>query len=316
MESQSDEFQIFYQLGRTQFSQRNTGGAISSFRKAVELDPEHSHAHAYLGLCHLRNGDLIEALPELETSLRLDPSDPWIHVNLGIALAQKDRGRAREHFLRGIELSPEYAEAHAKYGWFCRHFGTRAERKRVEELYRKAMELDPEDADYPAALAEHLFDKRQRADEAKELAEQSLALAPDAEDAHVLLGFLDLAAGKRERAHEHALSALRAAPESEEAIRLLISVKSSGSRLLGLWWRVSHLLGRRYLTASRWSAFILFSAANRVLRAALRPYGTHPVAVAILLLYVSFVVYLVFANIVFERMVRRELKQVRLVPEF
>lgn len=310
------ELGAFYEAAKSQYAQGNTAAAIAGFAKALELDPQHLRAHIYMGLCHLRNRDYDESIAELETALSLDPNDAWAHVSIAIPLAYRDVRRAREHFKRCREISPTYAEAYAKYAWFCRYFGTRAEKLLVEELLRKAMELEPEDADHPAALAEHLFTLKGREEDARALAEHSLALNPEGREAHVLLGHLDLMRGEGERARDHAISALAADPRSEEAVRLLMSVKSSRSRVLGLYWRAGHLLGRKHQDAARFVGLF----AGMILSPAASLVGTEGVARPILLaavgIYVVLLVYLILADVIFEALIRKELKSVNLSPRF
>lgn len=317
-DARSVQFDPVYLLARTQFAQHNTKGALANFQKALSYDPEHVHAHIYAGLCQVRLKQMRLARECFKAALEIDPTDVWAHVNLGVAFVNEDPKRSREHYRKALELNPEYPSAYSSYAWFCHHYGTRAEKREIEQLYRKAIELDPEDGSGRAALAQYLFEKKGRQAEAAELAEESLAIDPEGSDAHTLLGYLALARSDYEKAREHAFSALARDPESEDALRLLLSVKSKQSKLLGLWWRVGHFLGRRHIQGSRFGAFFFLFAFLRILSHIVETSAASPgpLLIGFVVLVAGFAGYLAFADHLFQQMMRKEMEAVRISKTF
>ena len=67
---------------------------------------------ARLGTMLLANGELGEAIEQLQSAIRGQPDVGEVHVNLGVALAQEGRlAEAVVHFRRAVELDPEDGKA-------------------------------------------------------------------------------------------------------------------------------------------------------------------------------------------------------------
>jgi len=85
--------------------------AIAELRKAIAKDSKTKVAHYLLAMAYLeRDGDsgFGEAVPELETELKLNPDDPRTHYMLGyIALKRHDAQQAEVELARAAELDRE-----------------------------------------------------------------------------------------------------------------------------------------------------------------------------------------------------------------
>ena len=67
-----------------------------------------------MGAVLRETGKVQESMEYFERALRLKPSFPEAHCNLGKALLQAGRpAEAIEHFRQALRLKPDYAEAHA-----------------------------------------------------------------------------------------------------------------------------------------------------------------------------------------------------------
>ncbi len=78
------------------------------FRKAIELDPRSSVAHAYLGL-HLSVRCDAETVPLVRKAMELDPLSPFIHAAGALALYGADRNdEGLQCAERALELQPNY----------------------------------------------------------------------------------------------------------------------------------------------------------------------------------------------------------------
>ena len=91
--------------------------AIENYRKSIEKDPTFSHSYSNMGLAFLASGRPKEALPMLETALRLDPLNGDAQVNIAVYyfeqgeylaawkhvhLAQDNKTAIRGEFLRDL----------------------------------------------------------------------------------------------------------------------------------------------------------------------------------------------------------------------
>lgn len=94
-------------------------GGCSRVPKIIVLhDPLSAEEHIELGLAYERKGELDPAGREYEKALGKDPRSFRARVNLGnVRLAAKDYGRAREEYLKALELRPGDAEAANNLAW-------------------------------------------------------------------------------------------------------------------------------------------------------------------------------------------------------
>jgi len=94
-------------------------GGCSRVPKIIVLeDPLTAAEHVDLGVAYERKGELDLALREYERALRKDGKLYRARVNLGnVFLAKKEHGKAREEYLRALELRPGDAEATNNLSW-------------------------------------------------------------------------------------------------------------------------------------------------------------------------------------------------------
>ena len=94
-------------------------GGCSRIPKLIVLeDPLTAAEHVDLGVAYERKGELDLALREYERALRKDGKFYRARVNLGnVYLAKKEYGKARDEYLRALELRPGDAEATNNLSW-------------------------------------------------------------------------------------------------------------------------------------------------------------------------------------------------------
>ena len=74
---------------------------------------EEASIHYGLGLVHLNDGNLPEALKELTTAVEKYPDDATYHNALGLAFfARELNDDAIDHFKRAIEIKEDFSDAH------------------------------------------------------------------------------------------------------------------------------------------------------------------------------------------------------------
>lgn len=75
---------------------------------------ERAQLHLELGVAHLAQGNYPAALSELNEAQQLDPNNPVIENNLGLAYSVRNRNKeADQHFRKALEISPKYSDARA-----------------------------------------------------------------------------------------------------------------------------------------------------------------------------------------------------------
>jgi tetratricopeptide (TPR) repeat protein len=96
---------------------RDTPGAIQSFTRAVELDPQFAEARNNLGVYLLQTGNNRMAIEHLRAAVALSPSWAKAHLNLGDALrAGREYDPALAELQRAQQLDPTLHEVHYNYG--------------------------------------------------------------------------------------------------------------------------------------------------------------------------------------------------------
>lgn len=179
----------FYELGSLKLRDGDAVGAVSAYRRCVELEPHHAGAHNNLGSALLKSGEPLAAIEALQAALRLQPKYLRALTNLGKALREAGRpleavaaleqalaqdpgyvpalvnmadarvavgdAQAGERLLeRCIELAPRLIEARTSLG-ICQL--QRGRLPTAIATLRSAVALDPGHAEAHLNLAHALF---------------------------------------------------------------------------------------------------------------------------------------------------------------
>jgi tetratricopeptide (TPR) repeat protein len=105
----------YFTLGLAQ-SEQNIDDAIGSFRRTLDLAPQHTLARYNLALALNRSDHVSESIDELKRALAIDPQ-PQIHYSLGIIYwHQGEFDRAVTELKAAIAQQPNYADAHYALG--------------------------------------------------------------------------------------------------------------------------------------------------------------------------------------------------------
>lgn len=82
--------------------------ALTSFRRALEIQPDHPEALYYAGVIHMIQRRVDEAVPLLERARARLPRDPAVAYQLGLAyFARQQYGRAQELFEEAFMARPD-----------------------------------------------------------------------------------------------------------------------------------------------------------------------------------------------------------------
>jgi tetratricopeptide (TPR) repeat protein len=118
--------------------------AIQYFRRALQIDPDHSIALRNLGSAYRQKKDWTQAESALERAIALNPDDPEANYSLGMVYAQQnDTERAYDYLQKALASRPAYPEALNNLGILYLRTGRPEEGKRsFEESIRVAPTYD------------------------------------------------------------------------------------------------------------------------------------------------------------------------------
>jgi tetratricopeptide (TPR) repeat protein len=290
-------------------------GAASQALELVKLflarNPEHARAHALLARALIHQRRWHAAQHEASLALSLAPEDAYCHSVMAAAfVTRRNLGAARDHVEQAIALEPDNASLLVQRAHIELVDGRIA---RALASAHEALSLDPDDPDVLCCCADTELAAGNLA-AAREAAERALRAVPEHTDSLVAMGNVLLLSGDVAGAREHALWALNSAPDNDGALRLLVAVKTRQSWGLGLWWRANAWLAR-----SPGRAILVLVGAFLVQRAlTIRAiYENQPMTKEIVsFAWLGLCIYSWVAPALFQRALKRELKEVRLRSDF
>jgi tetratricopeptide (TPR) repeat protein len=133
--------EAFNALGSLYRQTGNREEAERIYRAATEAASNHPYPHLNLALLYFDSGRAADAIPFLETAIRLEPDLPQAHFLHGDCL--RDAGRkadAESAYLRAAALKPNFFEAHFNLAMLYRSQNRHADAAAAFETCRK---LDP-----------------------------------------------------------------------------------------------------------------------------------------------------------------------------
>jgi len=112
-----------------------------NYKKAIKLKPNHSFAHARLGMLFHSQKIYSKAEQSYRCSLKLDNQQPAIHYNLGVVYQELGKlDEAEAEYRLAIQGRPDYVKALANLGYILRQHGKLDESL---EYYQQALQLEP-----------------------------------------------------------------------------------------------------------------------------------------------------------------------------
>lgn len=231
-----------YVMGLYFYNKRTKEGmekAAEYFEQAIARDQNYALAYALLAdTYYLRAYYGFNSLPIKEQmakakaaatrALELDETLAEAHTAMATILSDigEDIGASEREHKRAIELNPNYAMAHLRYGWFLFH--TNQMDEAIREM-RRAQELDPLSTTTNGALAGVLLFARQW-DESIKYSKRALEIEPNSYISRLNLG--DAYEGKE--MYDHAIAEYQKARE-----------------IHGVGWEPLASLGHAYARAGR-----------------------------------------------------------------
>lgn len=150
--------------------------AMAEYRRAIELEYDFPDAHLNLALALADNGNLEEAVRELEIALQQAPEDEMIRHELASCLIDLERhADAIGHLKKIVKTHPEHVEAFVDLGIAYTAQGFFAE---AETALKKALAIDGHDFSSHYHLAA-LYTSWGRTDDAFSHLESSASIDPE-----------------------------------------------------------------------------------------------------------------------------------------
>ncbi len=169
--------------------------SINCFKEAIEIDSTYAYAYSQLAFGYLIEyindwGDsetesLTNAIDLSEKSVRLDETNPFARSVLGtVILWQKEHDFALKELRTAIELAPDLAFNHVRYGW-AKHFCGMSKEAIIS--INRGVSLDPASPDfYLHVLAASQF-QLENYETSRKLLKRRIIRKPDTDISRVLL---------------------------------------------------------------------------------------------------------------------------------
>jgi len=246
-------------LGVARILQHREAEAEGLFQQAIESKPDFASAYAHLGLLYSQSGRDGEAIPELQTAIRLDPgrtdaSDALVHIfraHAKNAATNGDPKQALGLLIQARKLAPnnpdvefEFAsaafqmsllqdaadgfretlkerkdDALAVYG-LGRAYGGLGKLEEARQQFEHYITLRPDDPSGYCSLGITLA-ALERPDQAKTQFAKSIALSPEQSDAYLALGTLELHVNNLDQARTDLQHVLERHPKHAGALSAL-----------------------------------------------------------------------------------------------
>jgi tetratricopeptide (TPR) repeat protein len=227
-EIEPEDAEYAYWLGRALHVADRDEDAVVALRRALELDPSTGPARKRLGLIYLDQGESELAREHLTAALELLPEDAGVPFQLGNLCLEEDPRTARGHFERALAIDPTLPWAHHNLSLALARLGDEAGAAREREAYETWKRFDAElsarveraekrasDAAAQIEAGEHLF-AAGRNEQALGFFRRALRLDPEDALAHLYCGVVLLRSGEPGAARAHLERSVELAPDAVE----------------------------------------------------------------------------------------------------
>lgn len=229
---QSNVAMSFTALGERQYRSKDFSGAIDTYQRALELDPNNLITHYRLGYVFTQSGQLDQAQPHLKRALELEPNFPpalaalgYVYRRIGEKMPpgmerEKMINQAEKLLLDALDISPKLVDEDSE-SWWGSLGGLYRRRNQIDEAisaYERAAEVTPQSS-YAFSNLALLYMQKQNRDamiktyrRVEQLAYHEVQAEVDNYWAYADLLTSRLALGKVKEAEETLTSVLDVAP--------------------------------------------------------------------------------------------------------
>ncbi len=218
--------------------------ALAQIRSAVKLEPTNARLRLNLAAALRQAGDTDAALPEAREAIKMDPNNAEAHVLAGVLFAQTgDPEAAAAELERATQLKPGDVSLYGALGGLLISIPGGSDR--AEQALSKAVELAPDSEVAGSALERVQAIKRTLA---TRLAESRAAAqkAPNDAAAHFTLGRVELAAGEFDNAAKEFARTTALVPKNGQAHFELARARFYQKDYAGAWDAIKAAQGVGY----------------------------------------------------------------------
>ena len=187
--------------------------AITSYKQAIDVNPNYADAHYNMGNVLGRKNELDAAIECYKQALKINPEYAEAYYNMGLLLQDRwNIGAAIECYKQALKINPEYAEAHYNMGHLLQDRGNIGA---AIECYKQALKINPEYAEAHYNMGVALKEKGETV-AAIESYEKALQIKPNFAEAYTNMGFALQATGNIEAAIDSFNNVLKINPDYVE----------------------------------------------------------------------------------------------------
>ena len=168
-------------LSRIYMNAARASEGIAEARRAVELDADSADAHLAMAHSYIFVDQPDAALEEVQRAIELEPNVAYHYVELGTQYRRMERfDEAIDAYQAATKLYSDLAPAYDGLG--RAYFSGSSDYDKALEAFNRATSLAPQNASAYSG-AGYVYLVQGKAEEAKKVFEQALALAPDMQEA-------------------------------------------------------------------------------------------------------------------------------------
>jgi len=157
--AQKASIEKFLREGASFYDEGKIDDAIDAFKEALEIDPEESEAHYYLGNAYADKEMLDEAIAMYKNAVEYNPE--FVDAYLNLSMLYLDMDLIEE----AISLCKHAVSTNPDDAFLCFHLGEayamNLQYKEAIEEYKKAMSINPMDPETQYRLAESYYEVKQ-----------------------------------------------------------------------------------------------------------------------------------------------------------
>jgi len=174
--------------------------AISEYKLAIEIKPEHADSHRALGWRYYKKGMVDDAVRECQLAIKYDSADGKAHYNLGLVyyFHKNMLDEAINEYKLAAKYLPKYSWAHFRMGQAYSDIGQVD--KAIEE-YKKAIALKHEDSGVYYNLGS-IYHSRGFLDASIDMFKRSVKIDPKNANMHYMLGLAYYDKGLKKKAQK------------------------------------------------------------------------------------------------------------------
>ncbi len=215
-------------LGYNAMRRGKTDDAISLFRQALDLKPDHVATHQYLGQLLADHGDWEGAVEHFSRALRSDPRNADLHNRLAVALASHGRAdEAMKHFNAALQTDQANPDTHNNMAVELAREGKREE---AMDHFLTVLRVSPGFPGIHRNIAT-ILEQMGKIGEAETHLREAIRATPDDATSQNNLGVLLIRRGQVNEAAQHFAEALRIKSDYASAKQNLRRALDAGATL-------------------------------------------------------------------------------------